>query len=583
MNSHSANGICMSLKGIRLDVVTPRLSARFEGPVLAYLKSRDGAIMQKTDPRSAPPAIELVFANGDVEPLGRSPHASIDVSLLGPRVAMIRVHDIEGDACLRISVSDEGQIHAEPSAQTLRRGLMGIRWNVPGIPPNGKLVAPFFQGCRQDMEHPLLASTSWAWPMMWEAGIVIVEVGGQSWSISSRDTRCRPKRLHVGHDADRRTLGIQSESHGPWDDTSCVGSQVWVLDAFDGDWRSPATAYRNWLRDAYNYNALKRLRPDWVNDVFLTLQWQACNPAVLDAVAEKIAPKHVLLHVPDWRTDGYDVNYPEYTASDTGRAFLHYAKERGFRVLPHFNYWGIDPNHPEFVRMSPYLVREAGTGRIRGWRWTGEISSFPQGHTLMHALRDQHLIAYVHPGASAWRRVVEERVGNALRELHVDGALIDQTFVSWNAENALVENLSIVEGAVTLARELGQLQEGIVMAGEGLNEMTAQYQAFAHVHLFWSPFSNHERLHEIDPTPLGAFLYGELCATMGYNGLNDATEGVKLRIDMHRRLGALPTLTRIDDPDAIRSPGPATRSVLAAALENEDVRRLPDAEAAMVK
>lgn len=307
------------------------------------------------------------------------------------------------------------------------------------------------------------------------------------------------------------------------------------------------------------------LRPEWAGDIRLTLQWCPCDPAILDAVQRVIAPGKVLIHVPGWRTDAYDENYPQYTASPVGREFITQATQRGFRVLPHFNYCTVDPTHPLFGRVGPYVMRDIRTKALMGWRWSGHRLPFPQSHSGLVAHRAQKTMAYIHAGLSIWRRELVERVAAAMRDLGIAGAFVDQTLVTCNLDNALFENLNSTQGMVALTRELCQLDGRPAIGGEGINEMSMRYTSFAQAHLFKSWHRNHELLERLEPVPMGAFLYGDLCRPMGYAGLDGTGPEGKLRLSLHERLGALPSLT-IRRPEQIERPNPAVKRVLERAL-----------------
>jgi len=66
---------------------------------------------------------------------------------------------------------------------------------------------------------------------------------------------------------------------------------------------------------------------------------------------------------------------------------------------------------------------------------------------------------------------------------------------------------------------------------------------------------------------VGQFLYGDVCRTIGYSGLDGKDEKSALRMRVHRDLGAIPTLT-IHSAEEITKPNPAVAEELqrAAAL-----------------
>jgi hypothetical protein len=106
------------------------------------------------------------------------------------------------------------------------------------------------------------------------------------------------------------------------------------------------------------------------------------------------------------------------------------------------------------------------------------------------------------------------------------------------------------------------LGNGLVVGGEGLNEVTAQGLSFAQAHLFRSWQENGPGLERTGGCALNDFLLGRLCRTFGYSALSGKTEAEQLRMRIHEEHGAIPTLT-IDGPDEILRPNPAVERVLA--------------------
>ncbi len=151
-----------------------------------------------------------------------------------------------------------------------------------------------------------------------------------------------------------------------------------------------------------------------------------------------------------------------------------------------------------------------------------------------------------------------------MRTLGAPALLADQTLVTWNAERSLVENLTTAEGMLALTRELADLDAGgepVAVAGEGLNEMNMRYQSFSQAHLALSYHTNHEHFDQLVPVPVNAFLFGELCRSMGYyNILGDTPESEK-RMAVHESLGAIPSL-QIRSKDDLHDMSPATQRVL---------------------
>ncbi len=195
--------------GTTLEITTSRLSARFDGPDLLELRNPNGKVLAQ-QAKGQGSALTLGFSNGESTPLCTSSYTRVSVVKLGERVAHVHVADENGDACLRLLIDDEDRLVVEPSAQTIRRNLASVCWHLPGIDAGLKLVAAFFQGCRQDLEHPLIAGKHWEWPHRWEAPIAILQGAGDGFSVTAYDPRRQPKAVRVGAGEAARSLGFET-------------------------------------------------------------------------------------------------------------------------------------------------------------------------------------------------------------------------------------------------------------------------------------------------------------------------------------------------------------------------------------
>jgi len=551
----------ISVTGTTIDITTSRLSARFEGPELLELRDAQGQVLVRQANKRLP-ALTLGFANGEKASLCAAPYCQVQVVKLSERVVHVHIADENGDACLRLLIDEQERLVVEPSAHTLRRNLSGVCWRIAGIVDSLKLVAPFYQGCRQKLDHLLVAGKHWEWPHRWEAAFVILQGTAGGFSVAAYDRCHHPKAVDVGSGDTAHSLGFHTELHGPAHDAVAVGTLQWVIDTHQGDWHAPAGCYRDWLHQETGAAQLRKLRPAWAGDIRLALQWSGNNLDVLDAVAKVIQPGRVLIHHAAWRSDPYDVNYPEYTAGTEGEAFISKGRSLGFHIMPHFNYFAIDPNHAAFARLTDFVARQFGSQRLLAWRWKeGHCPAPPQGFGTLTSLRDEKLMYYLHAGASAWRRLLAEQIAVAIARYRLSAVFVDQTLCTWNLHNALIENLSMTEGMVALTKELTELDGPPAVGGEGLNEMSMQYQTFAQAHLFESWHQSTTHFTEIDPVPIGDFLFGDLCKTMAYTNIAGDTPESMWRLVVHERLGALPSLI-VTTPDDVLSPNPAVRRVL---------------------
>jgi hypothetical protein len=360
-------------------------------------------------------------------------------------------------------------------------------------------------------------------------------------------------------------LGLDTEAYGPIDTNLSSGGLTWRVNVFQGDWKVPASRYREWLWHAYNLKAEEERRKEWIREVRLALCWCPGKPEILDVLSRKVQPGKVLIHFPDWRSDPYDENYPTFTASETGRAFIAKAQAMGFRIMPHCNSIDMDPSHPVYSQVRDFQYRDVEKQRLLGWAWYQNRSfGVPQSNLTRLEHRDKKVMVKIHPGLAMWRSIVGENILGAARALSLQSVFIDVTLNTYNLHNCLVESMTPTEGMKRLIEQVASLGDGLVVGGEGLNETTVQGLSFAQAHLFESWHQNKAGLERAGGCALNEFLFGRLCRTIGYSGLGGRNPDEELRMRIHEEHGAIPTLT-IDSATELTDPNPAVKRILERA------------------
>lgn len=565
--SMSEKEASVRVDGQKVFVETATLSASIEKGVLTSFKSKltGEEFIEKPDTRLFR-ALQLLYVNQEIIQVNEEKFGSIEAIQLSDKHAEIRFHGWDGDGVLAISADSEtGDLLVEPSAFSSRGGVLACRWLISGLKSSLELVVPLFQGVKLKLDDPLLRNSRWGWPYGWEAGLAILQSKEGGFWVHTRDTRYRFKALQTGIASDPYALGFDSEAYGPVEQNLSAGGICWRLNAYRGSWQEPAEAYRKWYWQAYGLAAEERKRQPWIYDLKLAVSWCPGRPEILDALAKRVSPKQVLLHFPNWRTDNYDENYPEYVASESGKSFIAKCKQMGFHVAPHFNSIDMDPSHPVYPLLRDFEYRSVGSGQRQGWSWYNSSPiGVPESNGNLLNNRDKKVMVKIHPGLRLWRSILGENILKAAQVSALDTVFIDVTLCMWNLRNAIVESYSTIEGMDLLIKHVASLGTGLVVGGEGLNEITAQSQSFAQAHLFNSHHNSISGLERTGNCNLNELLFGKLCRTIGYANLGgkDANEALRMRI--HAEHGAIPTLT-IGSEQEILSPNPVVAKLLEAA------------------
>ncbi len=516
------------------------------------------------DPLSA---LELVYAQGPGAGFGPAKPVAVTVLPISDQCVEFRFHGWDADGVLRVSTCPQsGALLLEPAAYASRPGVRACRWNLAGIGAEMKLVAPIYQGIGLPLDDALIRNSHWSWPMHWEAGFAILQGQTGGFWVQAHDSAYRYKALQVGRAESAQCLGFDTEAYGPLDNSLGAGGLVWRLNVFQGDWRTPAGEYRDWLWRAYDLEPRLAQRRPWLRDLSFAVSWANGDLDLLDALAGKVPPARTLVHFPGWRTDAYDENYPDYVPSAAARAFIAKGKAMGFHILPHCNAVDMDPTHPTYAFLRDFGYRDLVQKGLLGWGWEAGkgVLSVPNSHASLAENRQRKVMVKIHPGLSMWRSILAEHIQRGLNGLGVEAVFIDVTLCSFNIHNCLVENTTTTEGMRRLIDQIAGIAPGLAVGGEGLNEITAQGLTVAQAHLFRSHHDSCPGLERAGGYPLNAFLFGRLCRTFGYSRLSGKTEDEQTRSRVHLSLDAIPTITGLSAAE-IRSPNPAVRELFEMA------------------
>jgi hypothetical protein len=547
-----------------VSVETGTLTAEIEKGFIRSLRSKiTGDEFVEAFDLNQSPALQLIYRGDESAALDESKFGSISCRQVSEHKADFIFHSWDGDGVLSVGVDPaSGDLLVEPSAYSSRPGVRACRWSLRGMRQDLDLVAPLFQGVKLRIDDLLIRNTRRNWPVSWEAAFAILQSQSAGFWVRAEDAAYRYKALKIGTKEDPRVLGFDTEAYGPIDDNLGAGGLAWRINVYRGDWKVPAATYRDWLWRAYNLNAAEARRKRWIHETRLALCWCPGDPAILDALSKRIDPRKVLIHFPDWRTDRYDENYPTFTAGKSGQEFIAKGQAMGFHIMPHFNAIDMDPSNPVYAQVRDFQYRDIERKTLHGWSWYNQHQiGVPDSNDQRSMHRDKKVMIKVHPGLSMWRAILGQNIHKAAQDLALDAVFIDVTLNTYNLHNCLVEAMTPTEGMKRLIESVAELGTGLVVGGEGLNEITAQGQSFAQAHLFESWQQNTSGLERTGGCALNEFLLGKLCRTIGYSGLGGRNPNEELRMRIHEDHGTIPTIT-VRSAKEIAEPNSAVKRLL---------------------
>lgn len=529
--------------GTQLTVTTATVQAVFEGPVLRSLRPANSEV-EFVHAEAKTVGLDLLYLNGEL--LGTDKLQSTQVLRISDYAARIEVHGADTTRTLLVVVDPDTQdIRLTPDGLSNRRGLRAVRWTFP-IHGDVHTILPLINGVQFRTDQPEPHTRRYQWPFEWNVQLAIMERADYSLMVHCEDASYQFKAIQLDRRPDHTNLGFDSEPPGPLWDNRTAGGIEWRINAYQGDWKVPATRYKRWMEQTYRLAELRRHRPAWVENITLAVCWASSKPEMLDALASVHPPEQTLIHLSDWRTDPYDINYPEYAPVEKSLEYMKKARQMGFHVMPHFNYFSVYYKHPFYQTVRDFQIRTLDKNAPDGWFWP------PETHAA-------NRMGYIHPGLGTWRNKLMDKVISACDQMGTDVAFLDQTFCSWNSDNGLVQGMNTNQGMRKLEAEILSVQPSLVIVGEGLTEVSFQHQCFAQAHFYGHRGTLDQNRVDLQHG-INQFLWGEHTKLIGYYFLNPGETDFDNGITIYERMGALPTIVT-NNPEDILNMTDTTRRI----------------------
>jgi Domain of unknown function (DUF6259) len=514
-----------------LQTATEEFTARFDRGALVSLTDQAGNRFVETAAKPKGTGIHLISGDhwaSQAETISAWP---------APGRGEERYSGFEGldDATVQTAYARDaasGDLIITQQAQSSKKGLWGVEWSISGIPLDMSILVPGRSGVKLTPATPG-SSHTFDYPIAWEAQLVVIEGQGHGFYVWAEDARGLFKRLTVNRTPEGWRLGFITMPFAPFEEQDACESARWRLNVYEGDWRVPARRYRDWADNAFKPTRVVEQGPAWVKDIrcFVIM---GMNHEVLEALPERLDPRQTMLYIPSWREAGYDRDYPTYDEPfEALEPFLDRAHELGFRVMLHVNYFGCDPLNPLYEQFEPYQIRSPWGSHEKEW-WLWERADPPIK------------FAYINPAYKPWRDMIVERFTKLCTDYDVDSLHLDQTLCIYNDYSGLIDGMSMIDGNIALHRELREALPHVALSGEGLDEATYRYEAFAQRHAWGLDHSEgtYSLTHLQAAHPIASYLMRPYTTIYGYLGCALPTDGQLYAAwnEAYQHWGVIPTL-----------------------------------------
>ncbi len=429
------------------------------------------------------------------------------------------------------------------------------------------VILPYQNGIRLSRKHPDLGAyvgSKENYQYGLQMQMFIIEGNGGGALVYCDDAFTQFKQLDVSHSAGVFTVTAESVPQAPFSERKIFDSAEWVIVPYVGDWTSASAIYRDFVTVKFGLEEADRFRPDWVDDIQLYFGTDMHDKNELTALASRVDASKVILQVPDWRTNLYDVNWPDYTPQPQLKEMIEFAHSLGYKVQLHCNMFGFQTELEDYSRFEKYHSRDCFTGK-------------PIYQDFSDSVR-HYRFASINPASKEWREYIIDKLVTVVRETGCDALHLDQSLISYNDANGYVDGMTSLQGTVAYLKELAEaLPEGVAIGGEGITDFNATYSSFLQSHPYGIDSSGKKWFESCGDqiVPLTASVYTNV--KISYWPGTPLTSNHDYYLAWYRfggYAGEMPTIWR-ESASTLSSSDPVTSMILDEVnwfIENEPVR-----------
>ena len=483
---------------------TDRYRVRFKDGVLVHFHNKltqETYTLPPKGPSNTQRGLLIQYVEGRYgrdEPINE--RWDVETQKLSPLAIEIAYHSdyrTEKTVRLRIAIEPETQdLVIHQSGTSAFGGLVGIMWGCGYLNSQKvNLILPA-NGGQVINDTTEFGNRSFKYPgRWWEAQLAILQGGNGGFFVRSTDTTYRFKEVHYVRNAEDFGMSFKTHNFAPFRDKHEITSAAWRLNAYRGNWKVPAEIYRNWMEKVFQ----PKQPPAWVKELELVIYFSNMNINTLSLLASHVNPSKTLLYLTNWRTGGWDENFPDYTPRSEFGDILKAAHAYGFPVMIHASFHGCSTYHPRYPAFEKHQFRHTIKGDKLGWEGPTNQSSF----------------AYINPASNAFRKYIVAQLKKVYETYPIEVFHLDTNHFIENDANGLIDGLTAAEGNVLLHQELAAAIPGVVFGGEHLHEVT-----FPHVNLA----QRANIPHDAQPHPISSFLFLNSTIPYGFHVPNPDIE-----------------------------------------------------------
>lgn len=377
-----------------------------------------------------------------------------------------------GDTLLtNLWVNEQGELNLRQTATVEEGGVSAVSFTLQ-VPIDYEVIIPAWNGIRLTRGNAVPYMSRMAYPNNWQAQMLLIQTSRGGLLIHANDSGSQFKALTVQSDDNYFYITIETIPQAPFADYQQFETVTWSFIPYEGEWQRGADLYKAYMNETFGLEEIIAAKPEWAKDIKLVCLMDIVDKDLVTKLAQLVDPEQTLLHLVNWRTSNYDVNYPDYSVRSGLKEGVDYAHELGFKVSVHANMLGAHLENADYIA---YNLQDAAVLNTAG---TAQVI---EGYT---AYGKDYRFAQINQASTVWQDVLIEQLREIIEVVGVDVVHLDQSLLCFNDGRGLVNGMTTMQGNVELQRRLAEAYPDVVFSGEGINEFNARYASLLQMHVY---------------------------------------------------------------------------------------------------
>lgn len=371
----------------------------------------------------------------------------------------------------QLRVREDGSMVLRQQVSVNEDGISSVSFTLK-VPLDYEVIIPAWNGIRLTRGNAVPYMSRLAYPNNWQAQMLLIQTTTGGLLIHADDSGSQFKALNVTSDENYFYITIETIPQAPFTQYQSFETVEWNFIPYQGTWQQGAQIYKDYMNETFGLEEIIAAKPDWAKDIQLVCAMDVVDKELVTELAKLVDPEKTMLHLVNWRTSNYDMNYPDYSVRSGLKDGVDYAHELGFKVSVHANMLGAHLDNADYI--AHHLENEAVLN-------SSTLEQLIEGYT---AYGQDYAFAQINQASTVWQDVLVESLREVIEVVGVDVVHLDQSLLCYNDGRGLVNGMTTMQGNVALQQRLAEEYPNVVFSGEGINEFNTRYASLLQMHVY---------------------------------------------------------------------------------------------------